>query len=444
MPVHPRSWGLGAAGAAAVLMLALLPQPTLAQGLAELYRAALTGNPIVKMRGFDVERARAEADGARSRLLPQVSAQANWSTNEYRESSAGDQSYGGKRASVTARQSLYDPASGFRVDAARATVQQREQELAQTRQMLFSELLDRYLQALAAQDLQASLVAEAQAAGRHVDRLQAMRAREMAKVTDLLEGQAYVQSLVTLAIDADNRRAEALARLSELSGVDVVQVSPLVRAAFDPVSRSANEWAADAQRSHPRLLALAQEVDAARRQVQASRAERLPHVAATLSHVYSDQGFDNRQQPPYHATSLGIELRVPLYEGGRVDAAVRESTARQSSAKQQLESARREIERETISQWLSARANHARMGSTNGEVLALEQTVQAQERGLELGVSRITDLLDARRRQLKALADQSKARYDFIRDVVGLQISSGSLTDADIANWTGWFAASGR
>ncbi|HET9976210.1 MAG TPA: TolC family protein, partial [Burkholderiaceae bacterium] len=65
-------------------------------------------------------------------------------------------------------------------------------------------------------------------------------------------------------------------------------------------------------------------------------------------------------------------------------------------------------------------------------------------KGLELGASRITDLLDARRRLLKARADQSKARYDFIRDVVALKIRSGDVNDSDVAQWDRWFGSSGR
>lgn len=414
--------------------------PAQAQGVRELYGAALRGNPALQSREFEVERARAELDGSRSRLLPQVAAQAGVSANEFRDPT-GDQSYGGKRVSLNARQALYDPASRSRVEVSQATVAQREQELAQTRLLLLGEVLDRYLQALAAQDEQAWLVAEAQAASRQSDRLRAMRERQMARINDLAEAQAYEAGLATRTIDAGNDRAVALARLAELCGQNVEQVLPLARTSFDAPPGTQESWVDAARRNHPRLLALAQSVQAARRALEASRAEHLPVASATLSRTYADQGFDNRRQPPYHATSVGVELRVPLYEGGRTQASIREATARQGAAEQQLEAARREVQRETLSQWWSARANHARIGSTDAEVAALEQTVQAQERGLELGASRITDVLDARRRLLKARADQAKARYDYIRDVVALQIRSGEVGPADIARWDGWFAA---
>lgn len=427
----------------AVFLFALTTLGAQAQGLGELYQAALAGNPALKGREFDAERARAESDGIRSRLLPQVIAQAGWSRNEFRDRT-NDLSYAGKRASLVGRLALYDPAVRGRLEASQSVIAQREQDLAQTRLDLFGELVERYLQALAAQDRQASLAAESRAGRQQVDRLRAMRERQMAKVTDLAEAQAYVQGLATRAIDAGNERAVALLRLGELSGIVVRQVPALTRTTFEPIAGVPAERIADALRSNRRLAALAQAVEATRRNVEAIRAERLPQVAATLSRTYADQGFDNRQQPPYSATSLGLELRVPLYEGGRVDAAQREAMARQGAVEQQLEAARREVARETETFLLSAQANHARIGSTDLEVLALEQVVQAQEKGLELGVSRITDVLDARRRLLEARAEQAKARYDYVRDAVALKIRTGELQSADVDLWDRWFDSSSR
>lgn len=309
--------------------------------------------------------------------------------------------------------------------------------------MLLEEVLDRFLQALAAQDELAWLDAETQSAGRQVDRLRAMRERQMAKVTDLAEAEAYAQGLVTRTIDARNQHAVSLARLAELCGISVVQVPAMSRATFDRLAGTQQEWVVNAQHNHPRVLALVLALDATRRNLEAARAEYLPQLTATLSHTYADQGFDNRRQPVYHVTSVGIEARVPIYEGGRADASVRDATARQGGAEQQLEAARREVDRETTTIWLSAQANHARISSTNAEVDALEEAVKAQEIGLDLGVSRITDLLDARRRMLKARVDQAKARYDYLRDVVALKIRTGNVTETDIALWDGWFGATG-
>lgn len=437
-----RCWRVGALLAA--LLLVGLAGTAKAQGPAELYAAALLNNPNLKAREFDVERARAESDGARSRLLPQVFADGEWTVNEQRDTGFNPQRYDGRRASLNARQSLYDGAARGRLDATRATVAQREHELTLTRSTLFDELLDRYLQVLYAQDAIEALAAEAQATARQVDRLRAMRERQMARITDLAEAEAYALGLVTREIDARNEQGTALARLTELCGTAVTQVWPLLRVDQAPLSGAPDEQIGLALRNSPRVLALTQAVEAARRTVAAQRAEHLPQLSAAASYINSTTGYDNRRTPPYNATSVGIELRVPLYEGGRVDASVREASARLGAAEQQLEAARREIERELLTLWSSARANQARMGSTAAEVTALQLTVQSQERALELGVSRVTDVLIARQRLLRARADQAKARYDFVRDVVALTTRTGELTDANIAQWALWFESRPR
>jgi outer membrane protein len=426
---------------AAMWLLFVVPGGAGAQRLAELYAAALSSNPNLKSREFDVERARAESDGARSRLLPQVYADGAWTTNNQKESSFGWEQYDGKRTSLNARQALYDGPSMRRLEASKATVAQREQELILTRSTLFDEILDRYLEVLYAQDAIAALAAEAKASARQVDRLRAMRERQMTKITDLAEAEAYSLGLVTREIDASNQRVTAIARLAELCGVPVTQVPPLTRAAYEPMSVAVDERIGAALRYNPRLLALAQAAEAARRSVDASRAEHLPQLAASFSYLYSNTGYDNRRTPAFNSASLGVELRVPLYEGGRVDASVREAMARLGAAEQQLEAARREVEREVLTLWSSAKANHARIGSTAAEVLALEQTVLSQERALELGASRVTDVLIARQRLLRARADQAKAHYDFVRDVVALTTRTGELTDADVSQWDRWFAS---
>jgi outer membrane protein len=423
-----------------LVVVSVLPLPAGAQGLAQLYRAALEGNPMLRSRAYDVDRARAESDGARSRLLPQVLMLSALSRNQYDDATTfGNRSYAGKRTSLILRQTLYDQPSRSRWESTQATVVQRDQELVLTRLGLFYEVLDRYLEVLTAQDELEWMAAESQAATRQVDRLRAMRERQMAKVTDLAEAEAYAQSLVTRAIDAQNHQSVALARLTELCGVAVAQVSSLSRTSFDAVPDTQQAWVDHALRSYPRLLALAEAVEAARRLYESSRSERLPQLTATMSYTYSDQGFDNRRQPPYHVAAVGVELRIPFYEGGRVDALTRDAAARQGAAEQELETARREVEREIITHWLSARANHARIGSTTAEVRAFEQTVKAHEVGLELGVSRITDMLEARRKLLKSRADSAKARYDYLRDMVALRVRSGQLTESDIASWDRWF-----
>jgi outer membrane protein TolC len=117
--------------------------------------------------------------------------------------------------------------------------------------------------------------------------------------------------------------------------------------------------------SNPNLSALKAALEAADQIIASSKAEHLPQLSLQLTETYSDQSYDNRQSPPYDVGSVNMLVNVPIYEGGRVDASVREAVARRQIALQEYEKVRRQIERETRTSFLNATAGYARIDSTN-------------------------------------------------------------------------------
>ena len=422
------------------VVLGLLTLTVHAQSLLEFYRHALETSPALRSRQFGVERARAQQEQTASRLLPQVFASGNYYWNDYRESGIDSRRYDGTRTSLQARQALLDLASYFRLQGARFAVSQSEQEHEAARLTLAGEVVDRYLIVLQAGDEITHLEAEREATEGQMKRLRFMRERELAKVTDLYEVEAYYQGLLTRQIEARNAQAVALERLRETTGLAAQQVAVLVRDTFPGVPGREEQWVSDAARNNPQLTALQHAIDAARQLIESGRAEHMPQVSVTASKIHSDQGFDNRLVPPYNVGTIGVQVNIPLYEGGRVQATVREASARHDIAREQYEGARREIERDARTAYLSAVASHARINSTNEEVRALERVVDAQQKSYNLGVSTIVDVLIAQRRLYRSRSEQSKARYDFIRDMTNLRIQAGALTPQDIEEIDGWMA----
>ncbi len=408
-----------------------------ATDLLSLYQAAATDNPSLKVRKLVAERARAEADVAQSRLYPQVSVQSSYSRNDYQDA-VNSLGYNGQRTILLARQPLVDMASRYRRDGARLAIGQAESEAEQARSELFALLADQYLLALQSRDELQQLQAEKEAAARQVARLQAMRAREMARVNDLAEAIAWTQQLATREIDATNRGTAARTRLRELAGIDAIALATLTQEQFPEVPESEQQWVTRALASHAGLSARRQAVEVSRQSAAAARAEHYPQLTAFYQRNETNQDIDNSPRPRFSVDAIGVELRSPIYEGGRTSAAALSAQRQLDIATQQLEAVTREVERETRLAYASAQANRARIDSTNAEVDALTQTVRAQERGYELGVVTVIQVLDARRRLLRARSDQSKARYDYLRDLIALRIRAGALTEADVAEFNRW------
>lgn len=425
---------------ALLLCLLISPNDVMAEDLLSLYRAALSGNPSLRTRELGAERARAEAELVRSRLLPQLSVQTSASRNDYRDVLT-DLRFNGNRTIWSARQALLDLPSLYRLQGARAAVTQADREAAQARAELFGQLVDQYLNALQAEDELAQLRVEQEAAERQVDRLRAMREREMAKITDLTEAIVWVRQLGTREIDANNKAAAARVRLRELTGRDPGPLATLARTSFPAVPGSEASWVDAALTNNAIIASRRAAADSSRLATDAARAEHLPQLSLALQRNQSNQDIDNSPRREFTVDSISVELRIPIYEGGRVSASTASAQAQLAIANEQLEVARREIERDIRLLFANTQADLARIDSTNAEVDALSETVSAQQRGYELGVVTIIQVLDARRRLLRSRVDQAKARYDFLRDFIGLKLRAG-LTEADVENLNRWLVPS--
>ena len=420
--------------------LCLLAAASQAESLLGLYHLALANNPGLKQFEYEIDRKQAQQDQARSRLRPQLSITANRSRNDYAESGFNADRYNSTRASIQARQALLDVPSFRRLESARGKTLQSQEQLAASRTDLAEDLVDRYLQVLAASDDIAYQQAEVQLVDSQLARVRQMYQRQMAKVTDLYEVEAYRQTLNARNIEKHNARAVALEKLSETVGLSITEVAPLGTQDLPPPPWNVEQWLADGKARNRNLSALQYAIDAEERTIASAQAEHLPQLALLVSRTHSDSDSDNRRNRPFNVTSIGLQLSIPLYEGGRVQAAVQEAIARRDIAQAQYAQKWREIEREIRTAYLDTVANRARIEATTQAVRAQEKSRDAQQRSYELAISTVVDLLDAQRRLLQLRSEQSKARYDFIRSLVILRVRAGTLAESDLDAIGSWSA----
>jgi outer membrane protein len=427
--------------AAIVLMFftALATPMVNAEDLLSLYKSAMQDNPTLKIRELGIERAKADADIAVSRLYPQVNLQVSSSKN-YANEAGRLSDYYGQRANLSARQAILDLASYYRFDSARYAAKQAESEAHLARMQLTAQLIDSYLEGLQSDDEMEQLWGEKEVATQQVARLLAMFQMQMAKVTDLSEATAYLQQLETRQIDVANKADAARIKLRELSGRDPGELAVLTKSNFPVVPYDENYWVRSALDGNPDVLARTEAVKVSRSTLSSARAEHYPQLSFLMQRNESNQDIDNLPRREFGVNVVGLELRIPIYEGGRVNATMTSALAQLNIAQQQLEATRRTVERDIRLVFASAVANHARIESTTNQVNVMEQSVTAQEVGFDLGVVTVIDVLDARRRLFKARLDLAKARYDFLRDLMGLRMRSGGLRVTDIEEFNQWLA----
>ncbi len=418
----------------------LIPNNLLAGEFLNLYQKALENNPTLLSRQYTVEQSIAREDQAFSGLLPQVSMNGSYSYNRYHPLGDDTVYYDGLRGTIQARQVLFDLSTYLRYQGAEASTRQSKEELEAYRMQLAGDLVDRYLLVLEGDDRISYLKEEKKSVHSQINRLKKMFKLQMVRVTDLYEVEAYDQALNTQIIEAENEMAIAKERIREITSFIPEAFAKLTIKQFPEVPVNIEQWVEDAIKTNPNITALNAAIEAADKNISGSKAEHLPELALQLSHTYSDQGFDNRQSTPYNVSSANLQLNVPLYSGGSVNAEIREEIAGRNLLVQEQERIRRQIELETRTAFLNSVAGNARIDSTYLQLKAQEKATSGQQKGYDLGASTIVDVLESRRDLMLTRTEYWQSHYEYLRNLVALKVWSGGLSPVNMEEIDHWFS----
>ena len=425
----------------ALFFVNLMSANLMAGELLDLYKKALDINPTLLSRGYSIDQIAAREDQAFSALLPQVSLTGNYSYNRYHPESETTSYYDSLRGTAQANQVLFDLPAYLRYKSAEEATLQSELERDAYLMSLGGDLVDRYLLVLESVDTIVNLKEEKISVQSQIQRLKKMRERQMVTVTDLYEVEAYGHDLNTQIIEAENEKAIALERIRELTSVIPGSLPSLNITKMPEVPVNVEQWIEDATNNNPSISALKAGLEAAEKTIYGSQAGHLPTVSVQLSQTYSDQGFDNRQSSAYNVGTASLQLNIPVFSGGRISAEVREAVASRHIVFQELERAKRELERETRTSFLNAVVGQARIDSTQRQLDARKKATKALQKGYELGVSTIIDVLESRRDLMQTQTEVWQARYQYLRSLVLLKVWTGNLTMPYMEKVDQWFPA---
>ena len=83
---------------------------------------------------------------------------------------------------------------------------------------------------------------------------------------------------------------------------------------------------------------------------------------------------------------------------------------------------------------LGVNAEVARVQSLRQAVESAKTALQATEAGYEVGTRTSVDVLEARRRLFESQTNYARSRYDYLLNVLRLQLAAGTLDDKGIAD----------
>jgi outer membrane protein len=190
------------------------------------------------------------------------------------------------------------------------------------------------------------------------------------------------------------------------------------------------------------LVAINAQIRAAGLDVDVVRADRLPTVSAISGGRYqnylgsADEQFAVGAPESVGRASVGLQARVPLYQGGSVGARVRQAQSIQSQLLEQGIGVERSVIAQTRAAFASFQAAHDAIEANEIAVAANELALEGTRAEQTVGTRNVLDVLNAEQELLQSQVALVTARRDHY--VAGFQLLNAmGLAEAEDLNLDG-------
>ncbi len=321
------------------------------------------------------------------------------------------------------------------VDQVDATIQQQKALLDADRQDLIIRVAEAYFAYLNAVETLEFRQSEKTAIGRQLNQVKAFFDAGRSAITDVKEAQARFD-LANAQIAVANQQID-VARES-LRAITSRYYKQLEGASNNipllvPKPNNIEAWAKAAIENSQQITAAEYAVKVAQKRVDIEHAARKPVVNLVAQHSGGTRhGEDQFDQDRFDA-SVGVQLNMPLYDGGNISSRIREARHLLHQSQQQLELQKRLSNQQSRAAYLTIVSGVSQVKALKQALNSTQTAASATQAGFEAGTRTAVDVLLSLRETFSAQRDYSTARYDFLLNTLKLKQAAGTLSEADLA-----------
>ncbi len=425
---------------------ALAATPLLADAqtdLMEIYASALRNDAEFQSAGAQNVAAQELRPQARAALLPDVSARASvrYTDTDLNEGvTTGQTAFTSRAFDISLTQPVYRRDLWVQLEQADSLIRAADLDFAFARQDLMRRTADRYFAVLTAQDQLNFAQSTLEAFDQQLKQAQQRFDVGIIAITDVDEAQAGFDQAKSDIIIAETLVDNAYEALREITGTYYDELSilgpdmPLVV----PEPNDIDAWTETALRQNLELQAALADAETSWKEIERVSAGHLPtlDLVGTHSRRRDDGGLVSKSRR--RDSSIGIELNVPLYQGGLVVSQTRESRALYQQSLDEVERSRRSTQRQTRDAFLGVVSGISRVRALEASVRSSESQVKAITAAFQVGTRTSVDVLNAERELFDARRELAAQKYQYILSIVALKQAAGTLSEADLEEISGW------
>jgi outer membrane protein/protease secretion system outer membrane protein len=413
-------------------------------GLLQTWQAALVNDPTLRAARAQAVAGRERLPQAQAQLRPSLSFSASRFKNDSERDSVNflgqaqttNERYFSQNETLTLRQPLYRQPQEASVRQAGYLVQDAEAVLARETQNLAVRVTGIYLEAMLSRDQLALVQAQKTFITTQLDAARKSLVGGTGTRTDVDELQARLdlnraQELEAMQqVELSRRQVQALVNrpVGELARLDPARLSLQA-----PQPASVEEWVALAVASSPEVRSLQAQRDAAREEMAKSRAGHLPTLDLVAQLQRSRSENFNSPQSGYVNGSVGLQLNVPIYQGGYVDSVSRQAQAEYLRASELMEALRLDLGIRVHKEHRGITEGIARVRALEVAVRSADVAVDSARKSVAAGTRTVLDVLNAEQQRVQVLRDLAQARYMTLMSTVRLEALVGRVDEGLMA-----------
>ena len=380
---------------------------------------------------------------ARAGLLPNASFDAGLDYNDLDVQYSSLQFNSGQRDfesydyGISISQPLFRRQNRLGYDQAKIQVSQADTDLEIANQDLVLRTAQAYFDILLARANLRNNRSLKSSVGQQLEQAKRNFAVGTATITDQREAQARYDLVVAQELGFVNDLQVSSYALEVLTGQDVQEDElagmRLPISLSEPAPDDINAWVAQAYRSSLQALRAQQSVDIAQTEISRQSAGHAPtlDLIGTLNQAYQGDGVLGVELDTRTGV-IGLQLSLPIYQGGAISSRTREAVALHDRAAQELENTRRNVAQITREAYLGVSTGIATVKALEQAVASTELQVESSQLGYDVGVRTAVDVLNAETLLAAARRDLFQSVYDAILSQLRLQAAIGRLVQADL------------
>lgn len=348
----------------------------------------------------------------------------------------GRNNFEGYNYGVDARQPIYRKQNLVQIEQSKTQVSQADKQLHLTQQNLILRVTQAYFDVLIAQDKMTLMAAQKNAIMSQLEQAKANFEVGTATVTDVNEAQARYDLVLAQEIATENELQVAKRAIQAITG-SMPEKLASVRADIHPenLSQSMDKWLEITAANNLNILLQQDALKFAEQEIERLSAGHLPTLDAVASYTLNyANGNPNGFGSELESAVVGVQMQIPLYQGGAISSRVRQAVQNQEKAKDDIEVARRNAELETQRAYLNLSTSIAQVKALEQAETSSKLQVESTKLGYEVGVRNSVDVLNAEQQYFSARRDLLQARYNYLVNIIRLKASSGLIAEADLAD----------